>query len=401
MQLHRACCSCTWRAAAHASPARQLDRHSLQRSMCTMCAGAGTTCAAPTDCSRCAPHQPAPSTATARPPPPPSSSSLSPYTHHTDSPPSPALQTTSDLQNLQTSQDEIDFEFLNGANGIPTWFAGSVWTNMFINGSSVKANLLEPPALASATENPAFKTFSDYHSYVIDWQPGYIRWYIDGQLVDQRLGADVPIPVKQQSMHFSVWTKTQNEPTTDTWGGVFDPSHPNPFITWVTNAQRVACDLPNQQTMSRGAQKVTATYETVTGQAAPLVVGTPLALPPAAQRSPPPSPAPSPPPASPSPPPAPPSPPQSPQAPAIEYSEMGNGVSGGAIGVTVVSKDTNASNLVNMIDVGSPVGGVVGVTAVRSSGAAKSQNGAADMRPMSMLAMTAAGAVLLLLAAMH
>jgi hypothetical protein len=64
---------------------------------------------------------------------------------------------------LQTSQDEIDFEFLNGANGIPTWLQGSIWTNIFVNGQSQKhvrgkssfclplAPLPAPPAPAASS----------------------------------------------------------------------------------------------------------------------------------------------------------------------------------------------------------------------------------------------------------
>ena len=99
---------------------------------------------------------------------------------------------------MQQNQDEIDFEFLNGANGIPTWHVGSMWTNIFVAGAPIQHKLVEPTDLASLTEQPSFKTHSDYHHYVIDWQAGYIRWYVDGQLADQRLGADYKIPSKPQ-----------------------------------------------------------------------------------------------------------------------------------------------------------------------------------------------------------
>jgi beta-glucanase (GH16 family) len=91
---------------------------------------------------------------------------------------------------------------------------------------------MEPPALTSLLDQPNFKTYSDYHTYVIDWQAGYIRWYVDGVLINERLGADQKLPTKPQFMHFSIWTKTQMTPTNDVWGGVFDPKHKDPFVTW-------------------------------------------------------------------------------------------------------------------------------------------------------------------------
>jgi hypothetical protein len=42
------------------------------------------------------------------------------------------LQTADDADtNAHVSQDEIDWEFINGANGMPTWHQGSIWSNVF------------------------------------------------------------------------------------------------------------------------------------------------------------------------------------------------------------------------------------------------------------------------------
>jgi hypothetical protein len=107
-------------------------------------------------------------------------------------------------------------------------------------------------------------------------------------------------------VHARLQSKTALNDTNDYWGGLFDPNHPDPFYSYISNTQRVLCDLPTQQNYTgAGAAKVPALYDTPTSQVGPEVVGTPPKSPP------PPSPSPAPP--SPKPPSPPlPSPPKSP-----------------------------------------------------------------------------------------
>jgi hypothetical protein len=234
---------------------------------------------------------------------------------------------------------------------------------------------IPPHPAQTITQQRSFQTYTDYHTYVIDWQPTYIRWYIDGRLFLERstaAGAFTAMPEQYQATMVSLWTKTN--PKTwrtqkDNWvsaasqpaspparppaglpcaacpalpgaapcwwsaathlaspptaprrqavppagpcaqGGVFDPSHTEPYETFVANVRRVLCDLPEPQTMRMGVEPVPATFEMPSAlQAAPIREGTPQQLPPGPRFYPPPQ--------SPPPPSAPPSPqPPPPQAP--------------------------------------------------------------------------------------
>jgi hypothetical protein len=86
-------------------------------------------------------------------------------------------QLTSDLQNLRTDMHEIDFEFINGD---PAPAPGSLWTNMFYEGKTQKEVLITPADLVARTGSKSFKTFSDFHTYTLDWQPDYVRWFVGG-----------------------------------------------------------------------------------------------------------------------------------------------------------------------------------------------------------------------------
>lgn len=57
------------------------------------------------------------------------------------------------------------------------------------------------------------------HHYAFDWQPGFIRWYIDGQLVHEAEGAQLPIPDQTQKIMLHLW----GTDTSPDWAGGFDP----------------------------------------------------------------------------------------------------------------------------------------------------------------------------------
>lgn len=64
-----------------------------------------------------------------------------------------------------------------------------------------------------------FDASRSVHHYAFDWQPGWIRWYVDGQLVHEALGDDLPLPDVQQKIMVHLWgTETLHE-----WAGHFDP----------------------------------------------------------------------------------------------------------------------------------------------------------------------------------
>jgi endo-1,3-1,4-beta-glycanase ExoK len=56
-----------------------------------------------------------------------------------------------------------------------------------------------------ATGNPGYNSYDGYHAYVFDWQPGYVRWYIDGRLIDEMTAASYSMPQEWQMVTFSMW----------------------------------------------------------------------------------------------------------------------------------------------------------------------------------------------------
>ncbi len=69
-----------------------------------------------------------------------------------------------------------------------------------------------------------FDSASESHTYGFDWQPAYIRWYVDGKLAHAESGtAALPLPSKPQQLLFSV----ANSNASPGWMGSFVwPGHP-------------------------------------------------------------------------------------------------------------------------------------------------------------------------------
>lgn len=63
-----------------------------------------------------------------------------------------------------------------------------------------------------------FDAASGLHHYAFDWQPGYIRWYIDGKMVYEAVGSELPLPNEAQKIMMHLWgTDSIKE-----WAGPFD-----------------------------------------------------------------------------------------------------------------------------------------------------------------------------------
>lgn len=63
-----------------------------------------------------------------------------------------------------------------------------------------------------------FDAASGLHHYAFDWQPGYIRWYIDGKLVREEVGSELPLPNEAQKIMMHLWGTDSNRD----WTGPFD-----------------------------------------------------------------------------------------------------------------------------------------------------------------------------------
>jgi beta-glucanase (GH16 family) len=111
--------------------------------------------------------------------------------HH----PPPALaQLTNQPQGKPHLPDEIDLEFVNAGRLFtePNAFWTNVWASP--NQHSIRKHNLYSSQIAPMIGDPSFTTTSAMHTYLVDWQPGFIRWYIKGVLVDQLTISQGTIP---------------------------------------------------------------------------------------------------------------------------------------------------------------------------------------------------------------
>lgn len=94
--------------------------------------------------------------------------------------------------------DEIDIEILTRAPRVAEF-------NTYRDGE---------PAHGTQVELP-FAADEDWHDYGFTWEPGRIRWYVDGELVHEAQGDDLPqVP---QKLYMSLW----NSRTNVDWMGPF------------------------------------------------------------------------------------------------------------------------------------------------------------------------------------
>lgn len=72
----------------------------------------------------------------------------------------------------------------------------------------------------SRTVKLAFDSAAGLHHYAFDWQPGYIRWYINGTQVHEETGDGLPLPNEPQKLMVHLWATEQSRE----WAGPFDPA---------------------------------------------------------------------------------------------------------------------------------------------------------------------------------
>lgn len=65
-----------------------------------------------------------------------------------------------------------------------------------------------------------FDATAETHIYGFDWQPNYIRWYVDGEMAHQVTGQDLPLPITKQKLMVSLWGSRQLK----SWVGPFNPA---------------------------------------------------------------------------------------------------------------------------------------------------------------------------------
>lgn len=95
--------------------------------------------------------------------------------------------------------NEIDFEFIAPRGP-------QLQTNFYVDGAGGHEELQD------VADDGAFLNLA------VTWEPGSLRWFLDGQLIREE--SDAPMPSEPQKIYLSLWT-------TDTlidWLGPFDPS---------------------------------------------------------------------------------------------------------------------------------------------------------------------------------
>ena len=138
-------------------------------------------------------------------------------------------------------QDEIDLEFLDAGKLITE--PGAFWTNVWAkpNTTNIRDNKLYSSAIGRTIGDTTFSTTSALHTYVLDWQPTYIRWYIEGVLIDEMSGGAIP----SAAMYgvFSLWTQTDQ--TNCLWfGGCLPAGSTATFSAKFTDFKRIRCYDP-------------------------------------------------------------------------------------------------------------------------------------------------------------
>lgn len=63
-----------------------------------------------------------------------------------------------------------------------------------------------------------FDASADFHTYGFDWQPGHVRWYVDGELAHEASPSELALPNVNQKLMTSIW----GSETLTEWVGPFD-----------------------------------------------------------------------------------------------------------------------------------------------------------------------------------
>lgn len=115
------------------------------------------------------------------------------------------------------------FTYKNGSE-----VSGAVWEEIDIevlgknDAYQMQSNIIvgAPRQTTEGLHTTGQSLADDYHTYVLEWTPDYVAWFIDGQQVRRINGSNfVSGLVNPQSMRFNIWAAT-----TESWVGAFNPS---------------------------------------------------------------------------------------------------------------------------------------------------------------------------------
>lgn len=115
------------------------------------------------------------------------------------------------------------FTYKNGSE-----VSGAVWEEIDIevlgknDAYQMQSNIIvgSPRQTTEGLHTAAQSLADDYHTYVLEWTPDYVAWFIDGQQIRRINGSNfVTGLVNPQSMRFNIWASTS-----ESWVGAFNPS---------------------------------------------------------------------------------------------------------------------------------------------------------------------------------
>lgn len=102
-------------------------------------------------------------------------------------------------------RQEIDIEFLGKD---PTKLLVNVYYNPGDEGAMFDYGYRGTPAIIDL----GFDASSEFHNYRIEWDPDFIRWYVDNRLVHERLNWEpTPIPHLPMQFHVNIWPSRSEE----------------------------------------------------------------------------------------------------------------------------------------------------------------------------------------------
>ena len=121
--------------------------------------------------------------------------------------------------------DEIDVEILTANPQVVT-------VNTYVDGVPMHGAVVPLP-------QPAHEAF---HIYSFTWEPGRLRWYVNGQLIHDV--SDTALPERPQKIYFSLWG---SDTLTDWMGPFVEPDQPKRMdIDWIAfTALGDACQFPD------------------------------------------------------------------------------------------------------------------------------------------------------------
>jgi len=102
-------------------------------------------------------------------------------------------------------RQEIDIEFLGKDT---TRILVNVYYNPGNEGATLEYGYRGTPTLIDL----GFDAAEEFHSYEIEWRPGFIRWRVDGRLIHDRVLWDpTPIPDLPMPFNINLWHSRSKE----------------------------------------------------------------------------------------------------------------------------------------------------------------------------------------------